>query len=222
MLSKYSAQGKVSVGLGILALIIARLFISVPADVFESLAWMFIVAGVALCIRGSISHFSHKGYQLSERARWLLVLPAALATYAGIAILVFWISGLAFDLAVRLLAAKLSSYPFVAAQLFLTSVAGSYCFVLVGARTAPNQNLTCARSSIIRSISVSRVLAIGYICFSGYVLYDFTAMFTFGMAGDVWSWSIWWFFIPWLSGVVGAIVACAKVGRHVRDPKIQK
>lgn len=208
MPSQYSTKVKVRIGLGILSLIVARVVIVAPAVVCEPLGWAFTVAGVALCVWGGIAHGIDKGYQPPDSLRWLLVLPAAVSVYAGIAILASCFVALAFDLVLRSAESGLSNYPFMALQLLVRSAAGSYGFVLAGARTAPKDRFIYAR-----------VLAISYVCFSGFYLFGSFVALTFAplLYGTEW---LWYFLIPWVSGWMGAILACVQVRRH--EVRLQK
>jgi hypothetical protein len=124
--------------------------------------------------------------------------------YAAIFIVFRSATWLLFDLAAICFAPQLDSvaadYPFMVVRLVVTSIAGSYYFVLAGARTAPKHRFVTAI-----------VLAICCLCGSALLLFDLWFSYNFGMWGGIWTSEVSWIYIPWTCGCGAAIVACVMV-----------
>jgi len=204
MLSRYSTRVKVRVGLGLLALVAARVLISFFHDVLTTLAWACLDVGIALCIWGAISHASDKGYRLPDWLRWVLVVPVAVGVYIGVLTFAISIDSLMADLVATRLKPGLPDWPPVLiVSLIMTSVAGSYCFVLAGATTAPKHRFVTAI-----------VLAVSCLCATAYLLVGLRFALTFGMLGGIWSSELMWIYIPCTGAFVAVVIACSQVWRR--------
>jgi hypothetical protein len=209
MLSQCSTKVKVRVGLGILALIIGGVLIAFPADAGGDAAWGLIVSGLALCTWGGISHAIDRGYRAPDWLRWLLVLPVGAAVYVAIFIFVRSVVWFVYDMVSIRFVPRMGDYPFEVARFVIISIAGSYCFIVSGARTAPKHRLITAV-----------VLAICSLCASAHVLPGVWFWYNFGMFDDIWTSWVLWVRVPWTCGLIAAILACVQVYR--REVRLQK
>jgi hypothetical protein len=201
MLSQYSTRVKVRVGLGLLALVAARVLISFFHDVLTTLAWTCMDVGAALCIWGAISHAMDKGYRLPTWLRWLLIVPVGVGVYIGVLVLAISVDSLLADLVATRLTPRLPDWPPVLiVSLIMTSIAGSYCFVLLGATTAPKHRVVTAI-----------VLAVSCLCATAYLLVGLRFALTFGMLGGIWTSELMWIYVPWAGAFVAVLVACVQV-----------
>jgi hypothetical protein len=121
--------------------------------------------------------------------RWIAVLPAAVAAYLGIQVVVAL--GNSF-------APGPESWINIWCQL-INSIAGPYCFVLAGAKTAP-----------LHRFITAIVLTVLYSLASGVLL---TLVLT---SQQQFSTPLWWFVTSLVIGLVAAIVACIQL--HHKEP----
>ena len=122
--------------------------------------------------------------------RWIAVLPAAIGAYFGIQVVVA-------------IANSLGPGPESLINLwcqFINSIAGPYCFVLAGAKTAPFHRFVTAV-----------VLTVLFSLANGVLL---TLVLT---SQRQFSTPLWWFVTSVIIGLLAAIVACVKV--HHQEPR---
>ena len=202
MLSQYSTKVKVRMGLGILTLIVASVPVVYPYPL-RSIGWILVVAGTALASWGLCCHAREKRFELPAWSRWLLVLPVGAAVYVAVYMFVRSVVWFVYDMVSMRFDLPMGDYPFEVVRLVIINIAGSYCFIVSGARTAPKHRVITAV-----------VLAICPLCVHAYVLPRVFMWFNFGMFADIWTSWVLWVRVPWTSGFVAAIVACVMVRRR--------
>jgi hypothetical protein len=121
----------------------------------------------------------NKENRIKEWLRWIAVLPAAVGAYFGIQVLVglgsYFTSGMDVDYLSQL----------------ICSIAGPYCLVWVGAKTAPRYRFVTALALAIVH-AVANVLIV-------------TLAVVFAKRDST---SIWWIVVCGIAGVTASIVAC--------------
>jgi uncharacterized membrane protein HdeD (DUF308 family) len=124
---------------------------------------------------------------LREWLRWIAVLPAALGAYIGIQLVV----GL-----VRSLETGVDDRPDYWSQ-FISGIAGPYCLVLAGAKTAPRYRFVTALT-----LTVLHGFVNGSLVTLAIVL--------------AWrqSASLWWLILCCAVGIIASIVACIQMRRE--------
>ncbi len=123
---------------------------------------------------------------MSYWLRWLAVLPAAVGAYLGVQLAISFCRGLEDGF---------SHNPDYWCQ-FINSVAGPYCLVLAGAKTAP-------RHQFITSL----VLAIVYAT----LIVAVVTLFLVQVQNAYQSTAFWWLLICETAGIIAAIGVCLQL-----------
>jgi hypothetical protein len=127
---------------------------------------------------------------MNHTLRWIAVLPAAIGAYLGIQVVVA-------------IGNSFSGYPESLINVWcqlINSIAGPYCFVLAGAKTAPFHRFITAV-----------VLTMLYSLANGVLL---TLVLT---SQRQFSTPLWWFVTSLIIGLVAAIVACVQLQAELGD-----
>lgn len=127
---------------------------------------------------------------LPNWVRWLLVVPAALAAFGVVQVLVAIILTLS---PLQGLSPKLSD----GAGQLVNSALGPYCFVLMGSLVAPSHRRASAITLAVLGLAIMGAVYILSSMIGGVARFGFTG---------------WWLFVSFVLGVASSCIAC----NHVR------
>jgi len=134
---------------------------------------------------------THTNLFVIEIARWIAVLPVAAGAYVGIQVVVWLLSEMSPGFAGTDLWSQL-----------VNSVAGPYCLVLAGAKTAP-------RYRFMAAMILTLLHAIGSITVTGWAV----------LHPERTSYSLVWVIIACILGICATVGACVQIRSDKKAPR---